>query len=139
MQAIGKQQFRASSVTLLLQFFAIALFLASSILFAQMPKTGDCSKCSSFMALSAKAMESHVLSRADLSGEILATIAAHADIYVRVYVDEQGLVVCARAVGKENLLKSLAEKAAMNWKFSPTVRGGKGVPFQGVIVFHLDI
>jgi len=140
MQAISRTEFRTCSAPLLLLSAAIVLFLANSILSAQEPKTSACAKFSSFKVLSAKAMESHVLSRADLSSPILATIAAHADIYVRVFVDERGSVVCAGAIRNGNpLLKSLAEKAAMQWKFSSIVRDDKGVPYQGVVVFHVDL
>lgn len=139
MRAISKRAIRIRSAMLLLRLMAIASMFITSTLFAQIPSTDNCSNYSSFLALSASDMESRVISRTDMSGGILATIAAKTDIQVRVYIDEYGSVVCAKATGKGNPLKSLAEEAAMKWRFTPFLRRDTPTPFQGIIVFHVDL
>ena len=139
MQVISKRAIWAPSAMLLLRLMAIAFMFIPTALFAQSPRTNNCSKYSSFLALSASDVESRVISRKDMSGGILATIAAKADIQVRVYVDEHGSVVCVKATGKRNPLRSLAEEAAMKWRFTPFMRRDSPTPFQGIIVFHVDL
>jgi len=114
--------------------------LASIVGVAQQPKVGRCGRFASFVLLNQATVDLQVSHRVGISSPILATVSAHADIPVRVFVDMTGSVVCAKATGKWNpLLMSLAENAAMKWTFSPYLSHGSAVPFRGIIVFRVDM
>ena len=107
---------------------------------AQPQVSSSCDNPSSFVAVSPKTLQSHVLRTAEISSPLLATIAAHADILVRVFVDQNGSVICTRVLnGGNSFLKSLATQAAFKWKFRPLWLRKRPAPFQGDIVFHIDI
>jgi len=107
---------------------------------AQPQVSSSCDNPSSFVAVSPKTLQSHVLRTAEISSPLLATVAAHADILVRVFVDQNGSVKCARAHNRGNpFLRSLAEQAALKWKFRPLWRQKSRTPFQGDILFHINL
>lgn len=140
MQRISRIQGHSALTLLLSSLVTMASFLTNDISFAQRRKTVACDEFASFKGLSAKTVEAHVVKKADLSGPILGTISAHADISVRVFVDQHGSVVCAKAIRQGNpVLRSLAEDTAMKWKFTPFRRRNKAIPFQGIVVFHVDL
>jgi TonB family protein len=64
--------------------------------------------------------------------------AAHASgtVTVQVTIDESGNVISARAVSGHPLLKSSAEAAARQAKFSPTKLSGQPVKVTGVIIYN---
>jgi TonB family protein len=64
--------------------------------------------------------------------------AAHASgaVNVQVTVDETGNVISAHAVSGHPLLKSSAEAAARQARFSPTVLSGQPVKVTGIIVYN---
>ena len=64
--------------------------------------------------------------------------AAHASgqVTVQVTLDESGNVISAHAVSGHPLLKSSAEAAARQAKFTPTMLSGQAVKVTGIIVYN---
>jgi protein TonB len=60
-------------------------------------------------------------------------------VSVQVTLDEEGNVISARAVSGHPLLKSSAEAAARQSKFSPTRLSGQPVKVTGVIVYNFRL
>ena len=95
---------------------------------------------SRYLRIGRRTMEGHIVSKADLASPLLATVSAHASIAVRVFVDDDGTVKCAKALsGGTQFLRRLAEQAALKWRFSPVTEHGASVPFQGNIHFQVDL
>lgn len=65
-------------------------------------------------------------------------VKASGAVNVQVVVDENGGVVSARAVSGHPLLRSAAETAARNAKFSATTLSGVPVKVSGVIVYNFN-
>lgn len=63
-------------------------------------------------------------------------VRAEGAVSVNVLLDEEGNVVTASAVSGHPLLRSAAESAAREAKFSPTFLNGNPVKIQGVLVFN---
>ena len=139
MPVTSKTRYFATSSWQRLSTVVVVFMLANILTFAQQPNANGCSGFKAFPVLNARMIRSHVLSKADLSSPLLATVSAHTDITIRIFVSEKGSVVCAKSTENGNpFLSSLAEQAAMKWKFSPYVLSGVKTPFQGDIVFHVD-
>ena len=116
----------------------LLLGLNSRPSFAFQAKVIDCGKFADFPTLNSRSVDSHVLKKVAVSSPLLRTAAVHAVITVRVFVNQKGDVVCSRALGSGNaLLKSLAEQAAMKWKFTPYSQRGNKNPFQGNISLRI--
>jgi TonB family protein len=60
-------------------------------------------------------------------------------VNVAVIVDETGKIIRAEAICGPSLLRESAEKAAYQWRFSPTLLSGKPVKVGGVIVFNYTL
>lgn len=63
-------------------------------------------------------------------------VKASGAVNVQVEVDENGDVTSAKAVSGHPLLRSAAEQAARQAKFSPTLLSGKPVKVSGVLVYN---
>jgi len=63
-------------------------------------------------------------------------VRASGAVNVQVQVDEKGNVTSASAVSGHPLLRSAAEQAAKQAKFSPTLLSGKPVKVSGVLVYN---
>lgn len=63
-------------------------------------------------------------------------VRASGAVNVQVTVDEQGNVISASAVSGHLLLRSSAEKAAHESKFTPTLLSGTAVKVTGIIVYN---
>ena len=95
---------------------------------------------SPYVAIGRQMMVAHIVSKAELTSPLLATVSAHARIAVRVFVSDDGKVECAKALsGGTPFLRRLSEQAAMKWRFSPVTENGASVPFQGTIHFQIDL
>jgi len=57
---------------------------------------------------------------------------------VQVLIDETGRVISAKAVSGNGMLKSAAEQAARNARFSPTYLSKVPVKVTGVIVYNFS-
>ena len=62
-------------------------------------------------------------------------VGASGDVNVQVTIDENGVVISAKAVSGHPLLRQAAENAARNAKFSPTLLSNVPVKVTGVIVY----
>jgi TonB family protein len=69
-----------------------------------------------------------------------AAIAANIEgkVDVQVLIDETGRVVSAKAVSGNPMLKSAAEQAARNARFSPTILSNVPVKVTGVIIYNFN-
>ena len=106
----------------------------------QVPRESTCDAFAAFHVLDRKTVESLVVSRAKISSALLGTVAARADIPVRVFVNDKGAVVCAKASGSASpFLAAFAEQAALKWRFSPYTRKRVKIPFQGDVLFHIRV
>jgi TonB family protein len=63
-------------------------------------------------------------------------VRASGAVNVQVVVDEKGNVTSASAVSGHPLLRSAAEQAAKQAKFSPTLLSGKPVKVSGILVYN---
>jgi TonB family protein len=63
-------------------------------------------------------------------------VRASGAVNVQVQVDEKGNVTSASAVSGHPLLRSAAEQAAKQAKFSPTLLSGKAVKVSGILVYN---
>ncbi|MBC8029140.1 MAG: TonB family protein [Pyrinomonadaceae bacterium] len=61
---------------------------------------------------------------------------AQGAVSVQVLIDETGKVVSARAISGNPLLKSAAQQAAAQARFSPTMLGDQAVKVSGVITYN---
>ncbi len=66
-------------------------------------------------------------------------VKASGDVSVQVVIDETGNVVSAKAVNGHPLLKTEAEKAARNAKFSPTFLSEQAVKVSGIIIYKFSM
>jgi len=66
-------------------------------------------------------------------------VKAGGEVSVQVTIDEMGNVVSAKAVNGHPLLKTEAEKAARNAKFSPTLLSEQAVKVSGIIVYKFSM
>lgn len=57
-------------------------------------------------------------------------------VQVKVVVDEKGKVAKADAISGEPLLHQAAEKAALKWRFEPTLLFGKPVKVSALLTFN---
>jgi TonB family protein len=60
-------------------------------------------------------------------------------VTVKITVDEKGRVIQADAVSGNQLLRGAAEKAALKFKFEPTLLYGQPVKVSGVISFNFSL
>jgi TonB family protein len=60
-------------------------------------------------------------------------------VIVEVVVDEEGDVLTARALEGHPLLKVAAERAALGWKFTPTLLDGVPVRVVGTVTFNFNL
>ncbi len=60
-------------------------------------------------------------------------------VKVNIVVDEKGRVVKADAVSGDVLLREAAEKAALKWRFEPTLLFGKPVKVTGLLSFNFAL
>jgi TonB family protein len=82
-------------------------------------------------------LDSKAVSKPQPSYPALAKAArASGLVTVIVVVDETGSVVSAKAVSGHPLLRSAAEAAARQAKFSPTIAGGKPVTVSGKLTYN---
>jgi TonB family protein len=58
------------------------------------------------------------------------------EVGVKIVVDEKGKVIKADAVSGDALLHEAAERAALKWRFEPTLLYGKPVKVSGFIKFN---
>lgn len=63
-------------------------------------------------------------------------IGAKGAVNVQITIDENGNVISANAVSGHPLLRSVAEQAAQNAKFRPTLLSGEPVKVKGMIVYN---
>jgi len=63
-------------------------------------------------------------------------IGASGQVSVKVVIDEEGNVATAQVVSGNEVFYVVAEQAAMNAKFSPTLLSGKPARIEGVIVYN---
>ncbi len=68
--------------------------------------------------------------------QIAKQVKAHGTVPVQITISEEGRVVSATAVGGHPMLQDAAQKAALQWVFSPTMLNGKPVKVAGVISFN---
>lgn len=66
-------------------------------------------------------------------------VRAGGSVSVQVTIDESGRVISARAVDGHPLLKNVAENAARNAKFNPTLLSNTPVKVTGVIIYKFQI
>ncbi|MCA1626190.1 MAG: energy transducer TonB [Acidobacteria bacterium] len=66
-------------------------------------------------------------------------VKAGGEVSVQVTIDETGNVVSAKAVNGHPLLKTEAEKAARNAKFSPTFLSEQAVKVSGIIIYKFSM
>jgi protein TonB len=57
-------------------------------------------------------------------------------VNVEILIDEEGRVVSARAVDGHAVLRTAAEQAARQARFTPTILGGRPVKVSGVITYN---
>ena len=62
-------------------------------------------------------------------------VGAKGNVNIQVMIDEAGRVVSAKAVSGHPLLRQVAETAARQATFNPTLLSGKPVKVTGVIVY----
>jgi TonB family protein len=60
-------------------------------------------------------------------------------VRVRITVDEKGKVIKAKAIDSDPALQEAAVKAALKWKFEPTLLYGKPVKVVGEITFNFSL
>jgi TonB family protein len=65
-------------------------------------------------------------------------VNAQGRVSVKVHVNEQGRVVSADVISGHPLLRSAAEKAARQARFSPTLLSGEPVSVTGTIVYNFN-
>ena len=63
-------------------------------------------------------------------------VNAQGSVSVQVLIDETGRVISAKAVSGNGMLKSAAEQAARNARFSPTLLSNVPIKVTGVIVYN---
>ena len=66
-------------------------------------------------------------------------VKAGGEVNVQVVIDETGNVISAKAVSGHPLLKTEAEKAARNAKFSPTFLSEQAVKVSGIIIYKFSM
>lgn len=126
--------------TFLRRFIWIMFLLGFSPMhsFARQPQVIDCGNFADYLVLNSHSVDSRVLKKVDVSSPLLNAAAIEAVVKVRIFVGRDGRVVCARAIGSGNpVLQSLAEQAAMKWRFRPYIHNGHKSPFKGNISFHI--
>jgi protein TonB len=68
--------------------------------------------------------------------QMAKAIRAQGTVPVQITISEEGRVLQATAVGGNPTLQDAAQKAALQWVFSPTILNGKAVKVTGVISFN---
>jgi TonB family protein len=63
-------------------------------------------------------------------------VRAQGSVSVQVLVDKAGSVISANAVSGHPLLRSSAEKAALEARFSPTMLNGQAVKISGILTYN---
>jgi TonB family protein len=70
---------------------------------------------------------------------VAKAVKASGAVVVQVIVDEQGKVISARAVSGHPLLRSAAEAAARQARFSPTMLAGRPVKVSGTLTYNFEM
>lgn len=68
--------------------------------------------------------------------DIAKRVGAQGAVNVQVLIDESGRVISAKAISGNPLLKSAAQQAATQARFSPTMLGDQAVKVSGVITYN---
>jgi TonB family protein len=69
---------------------------------------------------------------------VAKAVKASGAVVVQVTVDEQGKVISARAVSGHPLLRSAAEAAARQARFSPMLVAGRAVKVSGTLTYNFE-
>jgi len=62
----------------------------------------------------------------------------HGIVTVRVTIDEDGTVASAESLNGNSPIKELAEEAARQWKFEPTLVDGRQVRVESTLTFRIN-
>ncbi|MEP7336587.1 MAG: TonB family protein [Acidobacteriota bacterium] len=60
-------------------------------------------------------------------------------VQVHVYIDEIGIVTEAKAISGPAELRKVSEEAAKQWRFKPTILGGRVLKVHGVLTFNFTL
>jgi hypothetical protein len=101
--------------------------------------TSECEQYKQFVQVKTDDLTRRATHKVEPDTSLLKQAGVHARITVKVFVSENGSVICARSVGNPNpYLGKLSLEAAKSWTFKPLVRNGRSVGMQGDLIFQID-
>ncbi len=99
----------------------------------------DCVEHKQFVQLTTVDLLKRAIEKKEPDFPLLDQAQFHARVVVRIFVNENGRVVCAKIAGKVHpLLVSGSIEAARSWRFQPLIREGQSRGMQGNLLFQID-
>ena len=102
-------------------------------------RSGACGRYENFVQTDTNQLTQRATHREEPDSKLLNQAGVNATVVVRVFVNNEGRVVCERVVGDANpFLARLALKAARAWTFEPLRKDGHPTGMQGDLMFHME-